>query len=281
MKGIRRQSVALRPINPPVGLTTDLTAIYAPAWQVWRDYRDRILATYTPAPLTDGDTLVRDTASDTAAVMAQAESDFLTRLILSITPALKRWIVRAEQVHRSRWSAAVKAGLGIDLDTVLTASGTEETLAAFLERNVALVRNISDQAQGKISDAVFRGYQNRLPAREVAKEIDEAVGFGRKRALNVAADQSSKLSGALDDERMAESGIALWKYRHSGKLHPRSWHRARDGRIYTLAGNKQVNADGSSMAGGDVIAPGDAPSQPPWCGCRKQAYLTIMAELDA
>lgn len=277
-KGIRRKEITFRPVQPSAALATDLAAIYAPAWQVWRDAKARIMASYDAQPLTDGLTL--DTAAQTGAEIQSAASEFLTRLVTVIGPGLQRWVTRAEKIHRDRWSSVVNAGAGIDLSMILTGGEVQETLSAFLERNAALVRNVSEQAQGRISDAVFRGYQNRTPARQVAKEIDDAIGLGRKRSLAIAADQNSKLSGALDDERMAEAGLDLWKYRHSGKAHPRSSHKARDGRIYTLRGNNQVNPDGSTMAGGDVIEPGDAPTQPPWCACRKQAYISLMAELD-
>lgn len=276
----KRRDITLRPIQPTAAMATDLAAIYAPAWRIWAENIDRIMAGYDPAPLTSGDTLTVDSPDQIQSAIEAVAAEFLTRLVTIITPSLRRWAVTTERWHRRKWTAAIDAGTGVSLDTILTAQPVEEALSAWLARNVALITNISDQAQSRISDAVFRGYQERRPAREVAKEIREATGMGRARAINIAADQSSKLAGALDTERMAEAGLDFWKYRHSGKLHPRSTHKARDGNIYTVKGNRQVNPDGSPMAGGDVIAPGDEPSQPPWCGCRKQGYLPLMAELD-
>lgn len=277
-KGIRRASLTFRPITPTKAQATDLAAIYAPAWRVWSDGLDRIMAGYDPEPLTDS--LTTDSPSQIESAVGALASEFLSRLVTEIGPGLRRWSVRYESYHRTRWSANIKAATGLDLDMILTATEAQDTLEAWQARNIALVTNISDQARGRISDAVYRGYAERRPAREVAKEISEATGLGRKRALGVASDQLSKLSGALDDERMAEAGLELWKYRHGGKLHPRAWHKARDGRIYTLKGSKQVNPDGSPMAGGDVIEANDEPSRPPWCSCRKQAYISLMSELD-
>jgi SPP1 gp7 family putative phage head morphogenesis protein len=157
--------------------------------------------------------------------------------------------------------AAIKAGTGVDLATVLTSQPVQETIEAFVNRNVALISNISDQAQARISDSVFRGYQQRTPPREVAKEVREATGMGRARSIRVAADQNVKLSAALDMERQAEAGIEQYKWRHSGKFHPRKEHRARDGKVYKL---------------GEPA--GDTPGQAPFCGCRAQAYLEIMDE---
>jgi uncharacterized protein with gpF-like domain len=64
-------------------------------------------------------------------------------------------------------------------------------------------------------------------------------------------------------ERQAEAGIEKYKWRHSGKLHPRAEHRARDGNVYKL---------------GEPA--GDTPGMAPYCGCRAQAYLAIMDELE-
>mgnify|MGYP002723426931 CR=1 FL=1 len=266
--GIKRD-VALRPVTPAVGPEQDLARLYLAVLKAWSP--DAILRGYTGG-------LTNDAPSDQTSAMAEAENT-VTRLIAEFSRGLREWLVKTERVHRSRWTAAVKSATGIDLSMILTGGEVEETLQVALDRNVALVRNVSDQIRGRISDAVFRGYQNRMPARDVAKEIREATGLGRDRSLRIAADQSSKLSAALDRDRQAEAGVDLFRWRHSGKKHPRAYHLARNGNIYERASGKQVNPDGSPMKSGAKIEPGDFPGEQPYCGCRAQAYLTIMAEL--
>lgn len=286
-QGIRR-NVTLRPIIPTKAQATELARIMAPAWQVWASGVDAIMAGYDPAPLPTSDAshqfarpsdmmgqdfiTLTDSPADVQSTITSLAAEFLTRLVTEITPGLKRWTVSTEQWHRRKWIEAVKAGTSVDLSTVLTALPVQETLETFVARNVALTKNISDQAEARIADAVFRGYQQRTPAREVAKEIREETGMARDRAVRIASDQSSKLSAALDQERQAEAGIEWFKWRHSGKLHPRSWHRARDGKIYDSKTHKP-------RAGGEAIPSDDMPGMPPWCGCRAQAYLAIMDEI--
>ena len=269
----KRRDVVLRPIIPSAAMATDLAAIYAPAWQIWQQNIDRILAGYDPAPLPTADTLTLDTADQVQSVVNSVANEFLTILTARITPSLRNWLVRAERVHRSRWSAAVKAGVGVDLDMLLSAQPVAETLDAWMARNTALVKNISDQAQSRISDAIFRGYQNRTPVRDVAREIRDATGMGRDRALRVASDQSSKISSVLDKERQAEAGLTEYKYRHGGKTHARPWHKARDGHIFTLRTDKEVD-------GSDHIDAGDGPGEPPWCSCRRQAYIRLLDSIE-
>jgi hypothetical protein len=266
----RRRNVTLRPIVPTSAQATDIARIIAPAWRIWAENVERIMAEYDPKPLGDGLTL--DSPDAIQRILDAIGGEFLTRLVAEITPGLRRLSVRTETWHRAKWAAAVKAGTGVSLDTVLTAQPVQETLEAWIQRNVALARNISDQAQARIADAVFRGYEARLPAREVAKAIREAAGLGRKRALRIAADQSSKLSAALDTERQAEAGVEWFRWRHSGKLHPRAWHKARDGRVYALKSGKARDGD-------ETIPRDDRPGMAPWCGCRAQAWIPLMEEI--
>lgn len=270
--GLKRP-VTLRPIEPTQSHAQELAALYLAVVRVWQREAGNILAGYSPTPL------ATDAPSDHQAAIDRVEAE-VSRLILAFGVGVRSYATRIERWHRSRWIAAIKAGTGIDLSTVLTSQPVQESIEAFLARNTALVRDISDQARGRIADAVFRGYQQRTPVREVAKSIREATGMARDRAVRVAADQNNKISSALDQERMAESGISLWRFRHSGKRNPRDEHLARNGEIYQLGTGKQVNPNGSPMKGGSTIPSGRGPGELPWCGCRRAAYLPIMAELE-
>ena len=117
----RRRNITLRPIVPTASQAVDLAAIIAPAWQIWQQNIDRILAGYDPAPLPTADALTLDTADQVQAAINSVANEFLTILTARITPALQRWTVQAERVHRSKWAAAVRAGVGVDLDMMLGA----------------------------------------------------------------------------------------------------------------------------------------------------------------
>jgi SPP1 gp7 family putative phage head morphogenesis protein len=267
-EGIRRD-VTLRPIEPTQAHAKELAALYLPIVRAWAEGIEAIMAGYT-LPTVDALTL-DEPADQQAAIDRTAEE--VSRLIVAFGVGIERLAVRIEQWHRAKWIAGVKAGTKVDLSTVLTAQPVRETLEAWIARNVALVTDISDQAKGRISDAVFRAYQNRTPTRELARELREAVGMARSRAIRVAADQNTKLSGALDAERMAEAGVEWFKWRHSAKRHPRENHLARNGNIYDLKTGKR-------RGGGETIPSDDRPGMQPYCGCRAQAWLSIQEELE-
>lgn len=269
----KRRNIVLRPIIPTQAAATDLAAVYAPAWRIWAENIERILAGYDPLPLPTADALTIDTADQVQAAISAVANEFLTILAARIAPGLRQWAVRAERVHRSRWSAAIKAGVGVDLDMMLTAQPVAETLETWLARNVALVTNVSDVTRGRIADAVFRGYERRAPVREVAREIRAEVDGSRARAIRIASHQNSSLSAALDTERMAEAGLDFAKWRHSAKRFPRQDHLARDGKIYNIRTGKERDGDGSVPAD-------DRPGMKPACGCRFQAWIPLLESID-
>lgn len=258
--GVRRD-VTFRPIFPTQAQAQDLARLYLDIVKVWE--RADLLRSYTG--------YTADSPSDDTANIEQTDNE-VSRLIVEFGVKVRAWAVRVEIWHRARWAAAVLAATGVELSMILSAQPVQETVETFVARNVALVKDVSDQAKGRISDAVFRGYQQRLPAREVAKSIREATGMARDRSLRIASHQTANLSAAFDRERKDEAGITLFRWRHSGKKNPRQDHKARDGLVYFLKTGKPYQRSGSA------IPADDRAGVPPYCGCREQAYLAIMDE---
>lgn len=255
-RGRRRGRRTFRPITPTQSQASALAAIYLAFVREWQAALPALLAEYERTL----SALTTDSASDMQRVIDQTENSLL-RLFLTLTPRLREWVLMVERWHRGKWIGAALTASGVDLSTMLTAGDVQETVGTVVARNVALVRNVADQARSRIADIVFRGVQQRSAARDVAKELSEAVGMSRRRALNIASDQASKLTSELDTERMKQAGIEKWEWKHSGKLHPRAEHKARDGKVYTWAN-----------------APNDLPGQLPYCGCRKLSVIDFDEE---
>jgi SPP1 gp7 family putative phage head morphogenesis protein len=248
----RRSTITIKPIVPTNALAQGLAAVTTRIPTFWAAAIDRILAQYDPPAPGTRDSLFG--LGDILEALRQ-EGD---RLVISITPQLREWALRLERWHRARWAANVLTATGVQLDTILGAGDVAEPVEAFLQRNVALVRSVSDEARSRISDIVFRNYQKRTPIAEVARDMREAVDMGRRRAIRIAADQTTKLSAALDTERMVQAGIEKWQWVHSGKLHAREEHLERDGKVYSFDD-----------------PPEDMPGELPFCGCRKLGVLDL------
>lgn len=273
---MKRREVTFAPIITTKAQASDLASILNRMLSPWYGSRDRITEAYAR----ELDRVLQTDSIDDLTQLFDDLAQQVQRLVLTLTPALQDWAFRVERWHRGKWARTVLSGAGVNIETLIGPGDAQETIQAFMARNVALVKDISAQAQGRISDAVFRGFQQRTPAREVGKEIAEALGMARRRANNVASHQTVALAGALDEQRQREAGLDFWKYRHSAKLHPRLKHKARDGKIYERDTRREVEfVDGKKKYGDDTIAPGDGPTEPPFCACGRQAILVLDGEI--
>ena len=262
-KNPRRKLITIRDIPPPAMLATDLFACYKPMLSTLNRYAERLNAEYARTL----SAMQTDSADDLTGILS-ALGDELSRLFLTLTPSLRDWTVRLERHHRSKWRGAVLAASNVDLDVMIGPQDVAQTLNDVLNWNVALVKDVADQARGKMSNAVFAGLRNRSPARDVAAQIREATGFARDRSLRIASDQLTKAMGSLAEERQRQAGITEVEWKSSHKLHPRAWHAARDGKVYDLDTRTPVD-------GGESVAKGDWASEPPYCGCRTLARLSF------
>lgn len=244
-----RRPIRLANIRTTQAQAANLFAVYQRILTAWERGAARVAEEYRVTRLTQDS--IGDTLGDVA--------DEIQRLVLTLTPALRDWAIGVESVQRRRWVANVLSATSVDLETVLSPHDVDDTLEQAINWNVSLIRDVSDETRKRIGNAVFAGFTRRAPAREIAREISEATGLVRARALRIAADQTSKLGAQLNRARREQAGIDQYIYRHSGKLHPRPWHKARDGKIFK-------NNDSR-------IPPDDRAGIPPYCGCTEQAIL--------
>lgn len=266
--GIRRKAIVLRDIDPPGTLATNLyRGSYLPVIQVWSAAAERIIAAYA-ATVSE---MTTDAPADVKAEIDGA-AEQVNRLVLLLTPEVRSWALSVESWQRKAWRGAVLAATSVDLDTILSPEDVRASLATHIEWNVALIKDISAQAQQRISNAVFDGLRNRTPARDVAKAIREATGMARRRSVNVASDQLAKITSALADERRRDAGITAWEWVHGRKAHPRVAHVERNGNYYSdVAGDVGQTINGKTL----LAPPEDRPGQLPFCSCRSRAVIDL------
>lgn len=264
----RRKAIAMQPIALPATRATDLyRAAFLPIVDIWAEAEERIAAEY-------GRSLNQLQTDSAATLEAEIERSALQAgaFILSVRTRIEGWARLAEAWHRARWRRTVQASTAVDLGALIGPQDMRETLETIIARNVSLVRDVSEQTRQRIADAVFRGLQARTPPREVAKQIGQAVSMGRQRALRIAADQNVKLSSALNEERRRQAGIDSFAWVHSGKMHSRPEHVARDRRLYS----ENAERVGSEYEGRTVQrVPDDKPGELPYCGCTSRAVLIL------
>ena len=259
-RGIKRKVIALNPIIMTQARQGALARIHRQMIDPWLQAKAKIMPLYESELRRR---LQQDNIDAIADLFAQL-GDEVSRLILDLTPSMRQWAFGVEQWHRTKWASNLLAGTEIDISQLIGPAGAQESIEDFMARNSALIRNVSDETRAKISDLVYRGLQQRTDARMVGREITRQLGISRRRAVRIASDQANKLSAALDRQRQREAGLEFWKWRHSGKVHYRPDHKARDGLVYT-----------------DENAPEDEPGELPFCGCVRQGTLIMDDEVAA
>jgi SPP1 gp7 family putative phage head morphogenesis protein len=251
-----RKPVTLANIAPTKAQADDLFALYARMLAIWTARIPNVIAEYKRTL----EKMTTDSAETTAGELDGIAAE-IQRLVILLTPDLRQWALRLESVQRGKWVRSVLSAIDVDLNTVLTAGDVEDTVGAAINWNVSLIRDVSAQLQQKIANAIFAGFQRRAPAEEIAREIRDAVGMARSRALRIAGDQTVKLGARLNQARQEQAGITEFIWRHSAKRHPREWHLARNGRKFPWRGNS-IPAD-------------DMPGVPPFCGCTAQGVVSF------
>ena len=244
-----RATKTLRPIFPTQKQAANLAGIYIGVLSVWSvDYLTSIYSR-TRAEM------VHDSVGELEIAIEQMASNAVNA-ILNFRFLFDNWLAGIVRWHAQKFAANLKYATNVELSSVI-GPAPADTLQATIARNVALVRNVSDKARQDISEIIYRGLSQRTPVEQVAREIREALGMGRARSRRIASDQLSKISAALDTSRANDLGLTSWEWKHSGKIHFRPWHKARDGNVYE---------DGNLPA--DVV--NDQPGFAPFCGCKKR-----------
>ena len=252
--GYKRAETEFRPIVPPKVLGGELARIYLENIKAWEAAAPRIVAEYSRAL----SRLQRDYEPPVQSEIERATEETTGKgRMAKIGAAIAAWLARLEKWHRTQWILIVRI-TEVDLVHFLAASDVAPTLDLALARNAALVKGISTEAAGRISDIVYRGLQAGTPVTEVAAEIQEAVGLARKRSIRVAYDQMVKASGALDVARFVQAGIEEYVWKHTPQPHPRLHHLARDGKKFKLGSPR-----------------GDEPGMLPFCRCYRRAVLDL------
>ena len=268
--GRRKRVVTIRDTPMPAVLASDLYAsAYRPVVALIERYATLAAAEYERSL----SALITDSADDLTSIFERMGQE-LASLVLLLRPSLRDWSVKVERRSRSAWRGAVLTASQVDLDTLLGPQDVETTLSDVLNWNVALVKDVGEQARGKISSAVFAGLRARSPAREVAAQIKEATGFARDRSLRIASHQLSSLSSSLARERREQAGLSVYMWRHSAKLHPRVEHLARNGKLYSSDASMVGREVDGKTVNEDVPA-NDRCGIRPFCGCREQSVLVF------
>lgn len=133
---------------------------------------------------------------------------------------------KASEEHAADWQKTIKKVMGINLFTA--EPWLNDVLSAFARENVALIKNIKDEAEKRIHTAIFTGFTQGKRWETIAKEMFDSEGEtlatvkqdAKTRARRIARDQLGKLNSNLTERRHKDLGI-------TGYI----WHNSKDKRV--------------------------------------------------
>jgi len=273
-KARRRDVIEIRPVKVPVAKRAPLRDAGFSVVRAWREMvKDELL------PLLERGGLVTDdgaglTTDSSARLRVIADDGPLQQwfdqagerigvLIVRLAPQVRRWAVEVEDWHRKAWGAAAKAATDVDVPAFMVPMNTEAQIAAYQQWATDLIRSLADDTRKEIASLTYAAVTENRPRRELAKDLRERFGIGRRRAITIARDQTGKIAGKLDQLRSEEAGIEEFKWVHSRSSNPRDYHIERDGNIYRW----------NDPPGGEI------PGGPINCKCTSRAVLRIGGEL--
>lgn len=107
----------------------------------------------------------------------------------------------------------------------------EDQLDLFATQNAQLITSLVDDEIERVSGVVQRGFQQGLPYKTVAEQVQSTFGVSRRHAKLIARDQTVKLNASLTKLRQEDLGISEYKWQTSGDERVRASHRLMDGLI--------------------------------------------------
>lgn len=120
---------------------------------------------------------------------------------------------------------------GVNAD--FTNSRLKDIFKAVIEENVSLITSIQEEYLNDITGYVMRSITTGQGIKELIPNIHKISGQTRRRAKNIALDQTRKAYNSINKERMQSVGIEEYEWIHShGGLNPRLLHLRHSGKIF-------------------------------------------------
>ena len=169
--------------------------------------------------------------------------DIITRNNMEFSRAVQDFVVRVQMTEAKK--------------VILKAATQEAT---------GLIKNLGAKAQFELEDTFNRCLMEGRNIGEMVESIEKVLGVTRRRAINLAFDQTNKIENALDRQAKLDLGLhkAIWRHSHGWvKTEPRKSHVAADGRKYDIREGCKID--------GEFIQPGEKP----FCGCYSQAIIEL------
>jgi uncharacterized protein with gpF-like domain len=175
-------------------------------------------------------------------------------------PKIAKAYLKSQQQATDRVMQQALRDIGFTVKFKMT-EGVRDAFNASLSENVGLIRNLADQQLSQVQGAFSRAYAQGKGLDVMVADLMRIGGVTRRRAANIALDQSNKANAVVERARRLEMGIEEAEWRHSGAgKHPRVEHQRATGRVYKVREGCPIKNEKGQV---EFINPGEKP----FCRC--------------
>lgn len=136
---------------------------------------------------------------------------------------------KTSEFQRRELKKYIYSAVGVDI--FLQEPYLKETLYAFVQNNVSLIKTISTRYFDEITQKIFRGVQEGITYTELKKNIMKSYDTSKWNAERIARDQIITAYSQLNEYRQKELGILEYVWRGMMDNRERDTHRALEGAI--------------------------------------------------
>lgn len=164
----------------------------------------------------------------------------------------------ADQTDRASATATTQSlkelSGGLSIDTKAITPPMREYLKGVVAENVALIKSIPTEYMMKVQGAVIRSITSGRGLEDLVPFFEQQEGITKRRAENIALDQTRKAYNGLNKGRMQAVGVKSYEWIHSGgSLHPRQRHIEMHGNVYRFDDPPVIEDDGTRGIPGQAI----------------------------
>ena len=194
--------------------------------------------------------LVKDgaTRQQVAATLAQMSASAQERMDQLAPQLAKQFVDRASEANRQAIEKSIASAFSVDFASIVDSPKVAGELDLAILENVNLIKSISQEHFEKVGLAVLDNYRgiDQVGGVSLQQRLKDLGGITDSRAAFIARDQTSKLTGNLNQIRQEDNGIDeyIWKnsqdnrvvgnpsgkYPKGNKAHGNHWDR--EGKTY-------------------------------------------------
>jgi SPP1 gp7 family putative phage head morphogenesis protein len=124
----------------------------------------------------------------------------------------KQTVNRVQGEATEAFVKQVNEAVGVDITPMLDDSNMQDYLQAASHHNAQLIKSIPQKHLDRVEAAVLGGIRGGDAPSKISQRIRKATGITRRRAEEIARDQTAKITGEITERRQKQAGVSYFQW---------------------------------------------------------------------